>query len=113
MVNEYNEVNLLWGKSFFKSSKKHRRNITGWNISGLFRSYGKATLVDGSMCIWLKNKKMRRLNSSIQLKRYIGKDSYYYTYPVYFSIGYKFKIVGHSYAKIVRCSRLVSARQKW
>lgn len=113
MIDKYDKVKLLWDKKFFNPIKKHRRNITGWNISGLFRSYGKAILVDGSMCIWLKNKKMKRLNSSIQLRRYIGKDGYYYTYPIYFSIGYKFKISGFSYAKIVRCSRLVSARQKW
>jgi hypothetical protein len=78
----------------------------------LLRSYGKAILADGSMCISLKNKKMKRLNTSIQLRRFIGKEDYYFTYPIYFSIGYKFKIAGFSYAKIVRCSRLVKARQK-
>ena len=112
MIKYSNDVKLLWDKSMFKL-RKHRRNITGWNISVLFKAFGKAVLVDGDMCIWLKNKKMKRLNSSIQLKRFIGKDSFYYTYPIYFSIGYKFKISGFSYAKIVNCSRLVSARQKW
>jgi len=113
MTNEYNEIKLSWGKRFFKSNRKHRRNITGWNVSGLFRSFSKATLIDAAMCIWLKNKKMKRLNTTIQLKRYIGKEGYYLNYPIYFSIGYKLKIVGFSYAKIVRCSRLVPARQKW
>jgi hypothetical protein len=28
-------------------------------------------------------------------------------------MGYKFKMAGFSYAKIVHCSRLVPARQKW
>jgi len=55
---------------------------------------------------------MKRIGSSIHLRRYAGKDGFYYTYPLYFSIGYKFKISGHTYAKIVRCSRLVPARQK-
>lgn len=112
MINKYEFTQLLWNKSNYKI-RRHRRNITGWNISGLFRSYGRALLVDSAMCISLKSKKMKRLTSSIQLKRYIGKESYYLTYPIYFSIGYKFKVVGFSYAKIVRCSRLVPARQKW
>jgi len=56
---------------------------------------------------------MKRVGSTIQLRRYVGKDDYYYNYPIYFSMGYKLKISGFSYAKMVRCSRLVVARQKW
>jgi hypothetical protein len=56
---------------------------------------------------------MGRLGSTMQLRRYIGKDGYYYNYPLYFSMGYKFKLAGFSYAKKVYCSRLVPARQKW
>jgi len=103
---------LNWGKNLFKI-RKHRRNITGWNISGIFKAFGRATLVDGSMCIWLRNKKMKRIGTTIQLRRYVGKDGYYANYPFFFSIGYKFKRSGYSYAKIVKCSRLVIARQKW
>jgi hypothetical protein len=55
---------------------------------------------------------MKRIGSTIQLRRFLGKDDYYYNYPLFFSAGYKFKISGFSYAKIVRCSRLVIARQK-
>jgi len=103
---------LNWNRSLFKI-KERRKTITGWNVSGIFKAYGKAILVDGSMCIWLKNKKMKRVGASIQLRRYIGKDGYYYNYPLYFSMGYKFKRAGFSYAKMVKCSRLVVARQKW
>lgn len=112
ILNKYTFVDLHWDKPIFKV-KKHRRTTIGWNISGIFKAYGKALLVDGSMCIWIKNKKMGRLGSSMQLRRYIGKDGYYYNYPLYFSMGYKFKLAGFSYAKKVYCSRLVPARQKW
>jgi len=110
---EYRFQGLYWDSSVFKPVKRRRRNVTGWNISGLFKTYGKAILVNDSMCIWLKNKKMKRIGSTIQLRRYIGKDGYYYNYPIFFSRGYKFKIAGFSYAKMVRCSRLVVSRQKW
>jgi len=112
MINKYNDVKLLWNKTNWRV-RRHRRNITGWNVSGILRSFGKATLADGSMCISLRHKKMKRIGSSIQLRRYIGKDGYYFNYQLYFSSGYKFKIAGFSYAKIVRCSRLLYARQKW
>lgn len=109
---KYSRTNLIWGKGMWKI-KKHRKNITSWNISGLFKAFGRAVLMDGAMCVWLRHKKMKRIGSSIHLRRYIGKDGYYYTYPIYFSIGYKHRISGHTYAKVVRCSRLVYARQKW
>jgi len=108
----YSKVNLLWNRGCWKI-RKHRRNITSWNVSGLFRAFGKSILIDGAMCVWLRHKKMKRIGSSIHLRRYAGKDGFYYTYPLYFSIGYKFKVTGHSYANIVKCSRLVTARQKW
>jgi hypothetical protein len=50
MLNKYISTNLNWSKGIYKI-RRHRRNITGWNISGLFKAYGKAILVDGSMCI--------------------------------------------------------------
>jgi len=111
MIN-YKFDTLNWNRSVYKI-KERRKNIIGWNISGIFKAYGKAILVNGSMCVWIKNKKMKRVGSTMQLRRYVGKDGYYFNYPLYFSMGYKFKIAGFSYAKMVRCSRLVTARQKW
>jgi len=52
MVNLiYRYEGLNWNMDLFRHSKQRRRNVTGWNMSGMLKSYGRAILIDGSMCI--------------------------------------------------------------
>ena len=104
-----NNIKLLWSDKFFKNITK-KRNIIGFNISALYKIFGKVFLFDG-LCIERRGKNGGLLSSSIVVRRKTYDHFVFFKFFIYFGSTFRYKVTGFSFKrKFIYCSKLSYAR---
>jgi len=104
MLNWYN------GNFYREVYSKEQKNKTGYDISAKYNvGRGRATSIRGT-CIQIRNKKHKRVSMTMSIRSIIRKTIIYMNFPIFYGGSYKYEIIGFSYRRYVRCSRLSIAR---
>ena len=101
--------NLLWSKRFFYSLGKVR-NIIGFDISAIYKMFGRVFLFEG-LCVARRGKNGGLVSSSIVLRKKIYNHYVFFKFFIYFGSSFRYKVIGFSFKrKFIHYSKISYAR---
>ena len=101
--------NLLWSKRFFYDFKK-KRNIIGFDISALYKMFGRSYLLEG-LCVAKRGKNNGLISSSIVLRQKVYNHYIFIKFFIFFGSSFRYKVVGFSFKrKFIHYSKISYAR---
>jgi len=108
MTNNMNNK-LFWKKNIFNYTHKRNRVYIGRELLTRCRITGKRRLLEG-VCITIRSKKFKRLNSSLVLRRKTHGVLFFVDFPFYLIGASNFEVRKFSYSRKISCSRLTYSR---
>lgn len=90
-----NKSKLSWTRYFFYNFKR-RKSIIGYNVSTIYRTLGRVSLIEGT-CLSKYGKNDGLLNSSILVRRKIGSSFLFTRFFVYFGCFCKYMTIGFTF----------------
>jgi len=104
-----NKVKLIWSVNFFSNVLKSR-NIIGFDISTIYRMFGRSYFIDG-LCLARRGKNGGLLTSSIVLRKKVYTQYVLFRFFIYFGSSFRYKVTGFSFRrKFIHYSRISYAR---
>ena len=104
-----NKTRLIWSVNFFSDVLKSR-NIIGFDISTIYRMFGRSYFIDG-LCLARRGKNGGLLTSSIVLRKKVYTQYVLFRFFIYFGSSFRYKVTGFSFRrKFIHYSRISYAR---
>jgi hypothetical protein len=104
-----NKIQLIWSVNFFFDIPKPR-NIIGFDISTIYRMFGRGYFIDG-LCLSRRGKNGGILSSSMVLRKKIYSHYVLFRFFIYLGTSFRFKVTGYTFRrKFIHYSRIPYAR---
>jgi len=104
-----NKIQLIWSVNFFSDIPKSR-NIIGFDISTIYRMFGRGYFIDG-LCLSRRGKNGGILSSSMVLRKKTYNHYVLFRFFIYFGTSFRFKVTGYTFKrKFIHYSRISYAR---
>jgi hypothetical protein len=104
-----NKVKLIWSNNFFSEPIKSR-SIIGFDISTVYRMFGRGYFIDG-LCLSRKGKNGGLLSSSMVLRKKIYNHYVLFRFFIYFGSSFRYKVTGFTFKrKFIHYSKISYVR---
>jgi len=104
-----NKSKLIWSTIFF-SRVVRSKNIIGFDISTVYRMFGRGYFVDG-LCLSRRGKNGGLLSSSMVLRKKIYNNYVLFKFFIYFGSSFRYKVIGYTFKrKFINYSKISYVR---